>query len=481
MSKLRLLIKRPGNANTYIPVMVEESDIIGNYTASLADHFGFPRRDSLGRVLTYSLRPLSGSQPLSNTLRFADTQLPPGTGLVLELDEANAMTRSTGTSISGRGAVRMPIAEPPTNPSRQIVNRRTFVVGSVLAGCAISGLFTGVATAFATRQHTLPTTMTPLATPSSHMSDVLQQALLFSSHQQTVRAVSWSPDGATVASGADDGLLLLWTPDGQVRQQIPHPTGVATLAWSPAGKLLASGSGNSVRFFDGHTAAPLAPARSVHTAQVTCLAWSKAQGHPLVSGSLDMRVIVWETHAYQPQAVFTRHTAAITALSCQPGSTTVASASQGGVVRVWRVDTLAELHGFYQDAQFPMRAVAFAPMGNQLAVGGNDGQVRLWKNGLVCQQSSATIQGTLCIDAPLRFLAHTAPVRSVSWSPDGHYLATGGEDGILAIWTYTQGRIPTLVTKTTYANPVVAVAWSPVRGQIAVASGKTVTIWDIRT
>ena len=375
MAKLRLLIKRPGKANTCIPVQVDDTDSIGNCISSLVNHLSLPRRDGFGEVLTYTLRPFTDTQPLSNTLRFADAHLLPDTRLMLELEAANAVTWPIGT-ISESSSAHVNEAVPPITSVRQIVSRRTFVTTSVLVGCAASGLFTGITTAFATRKHTLPITVTPSATPPPHMSGILQQTLLFSGHQQTVRAVNWSPDGTMLASGADDGLLLLWTPDGRVRQQISHPAGVTALAWSPAGQRLASGSGKSVRFFDGRTAVALSPARNVHTAQVTSLAWSKAAGHPLVSGSLDRRAIVWETRDYQPQAVFTRHTAAIDALSYQPGSTAIASASQGGVVRVWQVDTLAELHGFYQDAQLPMRAVAFVSMGNQLAVGGDDGQVQ---------------------------------------------------------------------------------------------------------
>jgi WD40 repeat protein len=477
MAKLRLLIKRPGKANTCIPVMVDDTDSIGNCISSLVNHLSLPRRDGFGEVLTYTLRPFTDDQPLSNMLRFADAHLLPETRLMLELDVANAVTWPVGT-VSGSRSAHVNEEVPPITPVRPIVSRRTFVVTSVLVGCATSGFFTGITTAFATRRHVLPIAMTPSVTQPPHVPGTLQQTFLFSGHQQTVRAVNWAPDGTMLASGADDGLLLLWAPDGQIRQQISHPAGVTALAWSPAGQRLASGSGKSVRFFDGRTATPLSPARNVHTGQVTSLVWSKAAGHPLVSGSLDKQAIVWETRNYQPQAVFTRHTTAIDALSYQSGSTAIASVSQGGVVRVWQVDTFAELHGFYQDAQLPMRAVAFAPMGNQLAVGGDDGQVRMWSNGLVCQQSVATPQGTLCADVPLRFRAHTAPVRSISWSPDGHFLATGGDDGVFAIWAFPPGKIPTVITKTTFVDPVVTVAWSPVRRQIAVASGKNVTIWN---
>ena len=52
-----------------------------------------------------------------------------------------------------------------------------------------------------------------------------------------------------------------------------------------------------MRFFDGRTATPLSPARNVHTGQVTSLVWSKAAGHPLVSGSLDKQAIVYDRDA----------------------------------------------------------------------------------------------------------------------------------------------------------------------------------------
>lgn len=62
-----------------------------------------------------------------------------------------------------------------------------------------------------------------------------------------------------------------------------------------------------------------------------------------------MRAIVWDAQLYLPQATFLRHTTAIDALSVAPNSTTVASSSEGGAVRIWRSDTLQEFHGFYAD------------------------------------------------------------------------------------------------------------------------------------
>src|SRR6266705_4571567 len=107
----------------------------------------------------------------------------------------------------------------------------------------------------------------------------------------------------------------------------------------------------------------------------------------LVSVGLDMRAIVWDTVNYRAQTIFTRHTAPIDAVTWAADGQTIASSSQGGLIRVWSAANAREVHGFYQDGTTAMRVVAFAPSGMQLAAGGDDGIVRLW-NGLNCQRQA---------------------------------------------------------------------------------------------
>jgi ribosome biogenesis protein ERB1 len=69
----------------------------------------------------------------------------------------------------------------------------------------------------------------------------------------------------------------------------------------------------------------------------------------------------------------------------------------------------------------------------------------------------------------LQFLGHKKAVRSISVSPDGQYLATGGEDGTVRLWevdtclcryTWTVGKPSTVDGKKT-VEPVCTVAFNP--------------------
>ena len=72
-----------------------------------------------------------------------------------------------------------------------------------------------------------------------------------------------------------------------------------------------------------------------------------------------------------------------------------------------------------------VRCVAFAPDGRWLASGTEDGIVKLWS--VVSRGEVATIKG------------HSQGVRSVAFSPDGRLLASGSSDGTIKLWAVDSG------------------------------------------
>ena len=113
-----------------------------------------------------------------------------------------------------------------------------------------------------------------------------------------------------------------------------------------------------------------------------------------------------------------------------------------------------------------VNAVAFSPDGHQLATAGNDTTVRLWE--VTTGTQLATLTG------------HTNRASAVAFSPDGHQLATASDDETVRLWEVTTGaQLATLTGHTDWVN---AVAFSPDGHQIATASNDTtVRLWEVIT
>jgi WD40 repeat protein len=116
-------------------------------------------------------------------------------------------------------------------------------------------------------------------------------------------------------------------------------------------------------------------------------------------------------------------------------------------------------------------SVAFSPGGHTLASGTNDGTVRLWN-----------VADPVHPESLAKPLAVGSAVYSVAFSPDGRTLASGSYDGTIRLWNVADPRHPQVIPQTLIAGTgaVYSVAFSP-DGR-TLASGDidgTVRLWDI--
>jgi tricorn protease-like protein len=112
------------------------------------------------------------------------------------------------------------------------------------------------------------------------------------------------------------------------------------------------------------------------------------------------------------------------------------------------------------------RSIAWSPDGRWLASGSDDRTVRVW--AAETGKLRRTLEG------------HTDWVRSVAWSPDGRWLASGLNDGTVRVWAAETDELRR--TLEGHTDWVRSVAWSPDGRWLASGSDdRTVRVWAAET
>jgi WD40 repeat protein len=283
-------------------------------------------------------------------------------------------------------------------------------------------------------------------------------------HGDGVQAVSWSPDGRRLASGSSDGIVMTWDAESGecLRALSGHGKTVRSVEWSPCGRRLASGSeDHAVRLWDASSGSCV-HTLSGHRDEVLSVAWSR-DGRHLASGSEDQTVRLWDVQSGECVRVLSDHEMTAWSVAWSPDGLSLASGSAGGTVRLWDPES-GECVRVLSGHEGTVFSMEWSPDGLRLASGSSDQTVRIW------DAESGSCVRTLH--------GHDDLVLSVAWSMDGLRLASGSADKTVKLWDVeTWGRIRTL---TGCRAEVQKVAWSPGETRLASAADDgTVKLWDV--
>lgn len=336
-----------------------------------------------------------------------------------------------------------------------------------------------------------------------------QQSMLFppgkdpgGEFEPGVLALAWSPDGASlaVAGSAGYGFLIWDTRAGQEprvlgrtekrRFSIVRPA----VAWSSDGKLLACRGEEGLELWDV-TAGKMT--RSFSTEEPAPFAWKP--GSTLLAVAPRGKVIkVWDTATGQEAMSLRGHRARITSLSWASNGR-LASASQDLEIKVW--DASGGRDTFLVGKSTGLRLTYSSPDGKRVVVTvpvrrqpGDTGPFELVDLNVW--------------DLEARKVLFTIPRRNatlrLSWSPDGQRLAcmeqTGGvvAGGVgfirlqpgsgsesvsrVSLWDMSDGRLLLeLPPQQTGGHPYNCFAWRPDGKRLATVTGESVKVWDVAT
>lgn len=283
-------------------------------------------------------------------------------------------------------------------------------------------------------------------------------------HSSAIGRIAWSPDGRMLASPSEDRTIRLWdTETGDCLRILEgHNAGVLSANFGNTSDIVASaGHDDAVILWNVKSGTPIHQLKG-HGGVAFCVAFdSSSAPETLVSAGGDGGAKIWSITTGKHIKTLGGFNMA-RGIAVAADGHRIASAEDGGTVRVWKKDGTAQsLLGHVND----VLCVAFDPSGKNLVSGGDDKTLKVWN--LQSAKLAQSLEG------------HTSQITSVAFSKDGRFIASyaSAGDGV-RIWRTDVARCVAAIRENSTPRWLPGVAFHPYRPLLATVGSDSGVLAD---
>ncbi|EFO84699.1 hypothetical protein CRE_03827 [Caenorhabditis remanei] len=258
-------------------------------------------------------------------------------------------------------------------------------------------------------------------------------------HSLRITTAEYSPDGALIATGAEDGKVKIWNSRSSFCTVTfdEHTSGITAVKWTQSGRAILSASlDGTVRAHDLKRYRNFRTLVCPEPTQLATLAVDKA-GDLVIAGAKEVfNIYIWSFETSHLLDILSGHESAISSIDIHGNH--IVSGSWDRTIKVWTVvDSQAETVEVSHEAL----DVKFSPAGDTIAVLTSDGVITFFEAKEML--NLGTIDTKLDTD-PARAsrdtitrqsAAKTKTFTKIRFSPDGNLLLVGGESNNFCIYS----------------------------------------------
>jgi len=280
--------------------------------------------------------------------------------------------------------------------------------------------------------------------------DEVQPMMVLQGHTGCVNSVAFSPDGKLLASGGDERIYLWNVSDGSIKYVLrDHKGSVNSVAFSPDGSLLASGSSDGTDKLWRVSDCSLIKSIRESLKSINTVAFSP-DGKLLAAGGKDIKVRIWEINDSILRNILFDYTSSTNTVSFSPDSYYLASSSIDNTINLWRASDGLLSKILRHRKIWDVKTITFNHKGDMLASGGGDKTVNIWqiKDGDIIQSfkgksdwdNIAEFIG-IKMKTTLSETGHWGSVNSVVFSTDDRFLFSASDDQTVKLWFMSSGEL----------------------------------------